>query len=47
MKDTRTFLVIKCQLKKQLGKPKSSERDNIKMDLRETEDMRTDVVQMN
>jgi hypothetical protein len=47
MKDTCTFLVTIGQRKKQLGKPKCSERDDIKIDLRETEDMSTDVVQMN
>ena len=47
MKDTCTFLVTKFQLKKLLGKPKCSEKDNIKMDLRETEDMSTDGVQIN
>jgi hypothetical protein len=47
MKDTRTFLVTKFQLKKLLGKPKCRERDNNQMDIRETEDMSTDGVQMN
>lgn len=47
MKDTFTFFVTKFQLKKPLGKPKCRERDNIQMDLRETEDMSPDGVQMN
>jgi hypothetical protein len=41
------ILVTKLQLKKLLGKPKCRERDNIKMDLREIENMSTDGVQMN
>lgn len=47
MKDTCTFLVTKFQLKKLCRKSKCREKDNIKMDLRETEDMSTDDVQMN
>jgi hypothetical protein len=47
MKDTCPFFVTKFQFKKLLGKPKCREKDNIKMDLRETEDMSTDYVQMN
>lgn len=42
-----TFWVTKFQLKKLLGKPKCSERDNIKMDLRQTGDMSTEGVQIN
>jgi len=45
--DTCTFLVTKFKLKKLLGKPKCREKDNIKMDLKEPEDMSTDSVQMN
>jgi hypothetical protein len=41
------ILVTKLQLKKLLGKPKCRERDNIKADFRETENMSTDGVQMN
>jgi len=40
-------LVTKFKLKKLLGKPKCREKDNIKMDLKEPEDMSTDSVQMN
>lgn len=47
MKDTCTFFVTKFQLRKLLRKPKCREKDNIKMDLTETEDMSTDDVLMN